>query len=240
MRAFGSKMRKILLAAGYTVWLVGAFLNDPQPAWGALERGFAAAVIRAAGLVSILVGIAIRPWPWIELRSRATIRLIGLGVIAAGLYLFDPRQGYSDRLSISIDGNVLPLAILVSGIALTLIVAAVDDRRLGRMVVLVAVPLCLAFGAVMGTRVPRQEAVETGLDYFPTLDGVELVGAWFGVEKPYGISRAFKTTTGRDPRLRPVWRIEIVDIRDGCLGCVWVGPWSGEILAVDGPPGWIH
>lgn len=233
-------MRAILLAAGYTVWLVGAFLNDPQPAWGGLEKNLAAALIRTAGLVSILVGIAIRPWPRLELRSRAAIRVIGLGLIAAGLYLFDPRQGYSDRLSLFIDGNMLPLAILASGIAVTLLVPAVEDRRLGRRVVLVAVPLCLAFGVVMWTRVPRQEAVETGLDYFSSVDGAELVGAWFGVEEPYGISRAFKTINGREPRLRLVWRVEIVDIRGGCLGCAWVGPWSGDVLAVDGPPAWIR
>ena len=129
---------------------------------------------------------------------------------------------------------------LVLGTGLLAFRLAVGNGSMRRQVIVAGVVLCLTPGAVLvlGTRIPRRVAIEKGLGYFSHLESPVLVGAWFGLERPSGSMKGFKMMNGRDRVMRPVWKIAVE--HDSLFGSVWLAPWSGEIIAVDGPEKWIR
>jgi hypothetical protein len=218
--------------------LLGGFLHDPHPLWGALDKGIAAGIILMLGLTVTLVAIAMVPWRGIDLKPGRAMLMVSALVVLVAVYIFDPSQGYMPRLNLFIDGNLWSLGFLVLGIGLLAFRLALRNRARRPHVVIACVVLCLALGVVLGTRIPRSLAIEKGLEYFSHLESPVLVGAWFGLERPSGSMRGFMTMNGRDPVIRPVWKIAIE--HDSLFGCVWLAPWSGEIIAVDGPEKWIR
>jgi hypothetical protein len=237
----GLRVRAILLAAGITLCLVGGFLHDPHPLWGALDKEIAASIIFVLGLAAILVAIAMVPWRRVDLNPSRVMLVASLLIILLAVYIFDPSQGYMPRFSLFIDGNLWSLGILALGIGFLVFKLALGSRA-RRPVVLAGLVLCLVLCLVVGvllwSRIPRSSAIEEGMDYFSHLDDPVLVGAWFGLERPSGSMKGFKTMNGQDPVIRPVWKVSIT--YEGLFGSVWLTPWSGEIIAVDGPESWIR
>ncbi len=238
----GLRVRTMLLAAGIALCLVGGFLHDPHPLWGALDNELAAFIMLVLGLATALIAITMVPWRRIDLNPDRILHVASLLAILLAVYIFDPSQGYMPRLNLFMDGNLWSLGILALGIGLLAFKLALDNRARRRPVVLaggvIGLVVCLALGILLGTRVTKEYAIEKGLEYFSDLENPVLVGAWFGLERPSGSMKGFKTMTGRDPVIRPVWKIAIM--HDSLFGCVWLAPWSGEIIAVDGPEKWIR
>jgi hypothetical protein len=226
-------LRILLLIAGFSLCLVGGFLYDPHPLWGSLDKVTGARMILVLGAVITLISLASKPWAKVTMNLETNARITGLILIWVGLLLFDPRQGYSDRLSFFLDGNAGPIVFLVIGVGFLVMStsekAHVCVKRLG----LVMIIICLLFATLYVSRITRQQAIDKCMEYFSELDGRELVGAWFGIERPHGMGRGFFTTNGKTPSTRFVWRIDIH--HDSLFRCVWIAPWSGEIIAVDGP-----
>jgi hypothetical protein len=238
----GLRTRTILLAGGIVLCLAGGFLHDPHLLWGALDKEIAASIILLLGLAATMIAVAMVPWRRIDLNPGRIMLVASLLTILLAVYTFDPSQGYMPRLNLFMDGNLWSLGILALGIGLLAFKIARDNLARRRPVVLagliLCLVLCLAMGVLLGSRIPRSLAIEKGLDYFSHLNDPVLIGAWFGLERPSGSMKGFKMMNGRDPVIRPVWKVAIM--HEASFGSVWLAPWSGEIIGVDGPEKWIR
>jgi len=158
--------------------------------------------------------------------------VVALVLVLGGGWAFDPMQGYAGRFNLFIDGNSWAVTVLVAGIGLLALMLTVTYRIWGKVLSVTLLALCLAATVALATRIPKDEAVEKAYGYFSGVEDPALVGVWFGVERPRGAFRGFETF-GRELGTRVVWKV-VVD-HDALFGCVWIDPWSGEILAVDDP-----